>query len=168
MLVSGSEKHMSGYKVSLHDRFYIPSIYRALDHHRIVSVRCHSVLYQISIFYTKRLLHSSFMLPTLNVTINPVSHTLSLLTLVRFNGVFSGFPPFGGASVSSGYCAYNSRNARVRSPFCSGVTVGRNLKHAMRVTGRQVVESDAMAGLGEEKRAREANVMAWKMCICFM
>lgn len=32
---------------------------------------------------------------TLKVTTNPVSQTLSLLTFVKFSGVFNGFPPLG-------------------------------------------------------------------------
>jgi hypothetical protein len=76
---------------------------------------------------------------TLNLTTKPVSQMLSRLTLVRFSGVFSGFPPFGAPKMRSGCCAYKARKARVRSPFWSGVTSGRNLKHAIRVTGVSVV-----------------------------
>jgi hypothetical protein len=39
--------------------------------------------------------------PTLKVTTNPVSHTLSRFTFVRFNGVFNGFPPFGMLRIRS-------------------------------------------------------------------
>lgn len=71
---------------------------------------------------------------TMNVTVNNVSQALSRFTFVNCNGVFSGFPPFGISNIISRCCAYRLRNACVRSPFCSGVTLGRNLKHAIRVT----------------------------------
>lgn len=72
--------------------------------------------------------------PTLKVTVKPVSHTLSLLTLVKLSGVFNGFPPFGMPQMRSWCCSYNFKNARARSPFCSAVTFSLNRKQAMRVT----------------------------------
>jgi hypothetical protein len=63
-------------------------------------------------------------LHTLNTTMNPVSHSLSLFTFVKSSGVFSGRPPLGGITSSSGCCAYKSRKALVRPPFCSAVTLG--------------------------------------------
>jgi hypothetical protein len=72
--------------------------------------------------------------PTLKVTVKPVSHTLSLLTLVKLSGVFNGFPPFGMPQMRSWCCSYKFKNARARSPFCSAVTFSLNRKQAMRVT----------------------------------
>lgn len=72
---------------------------------------------------------------TLNFTMNPVSHSLSLLTFVNAKGVFNGFPPLGISSMSSSCCAYKARKAAVRPPFCSAVTPSRNLKQAIRVMG---------------------------------
>jgi hypothetical protein len=72
--------------------------------------------------------------PTLKVTVKPVSHTLSLLTLVKLSGVFNGFPPFGMPQRRSWCCSYRFKNARARSPFCSAVTFSLNRKQAIRVT----------------------------------
>lgn len=44
-------------------------------------------------------------LRTLNTTINPVSHSSSLFTFVNSSGVFSGRPPLGGPTRSSGCSA---------------------------------------------------------------
>ena len=63
---------------------------------------------------------------------------MSRFTFVKSSGVFSGRPPFGGATVNSGCSAYKLRNALVRPPFSSAVTLDLNLKHAMRVTGASV------------------------------
>jgi hypothetical protein len=89
---------------------------------------------------------------------NPVSHSLSRFTFVRSSGVLSGRPPFGGTSRSSGCCAYRSRNALVRPPFCSAVTLGWNLKHAMRVTGESALEADMILEMGGG--GREAQVIS--------
>jgi len=71
---------------------------------------------------------------TLKVTVKPVSHTLSLFTLVKLSGVFNGLPPFGMPQMRSWCCSYKFRKARARSPFCSAVTSSLKRKQAMRVT----------------------------------
>jgi hypothetical protein len=42
---------------------------------------------------------------TLNFTINPISHSFSRWTFVKFSGVFSGFPPLGISRIKSLCCA---------------------------------------------------------------
>lgn len=69
--------------------------------------------------------------------------------------MLSGRPPVGPDVMSSGCSAYRARKALVRPAFCESVTLGWNLKHAIRVTGREAVffvVVDGVAIISEMKR----------------
>jgi len=101
---------------------------------------------------------------TLKTTTNPVSHCVSRFTFVKSSGVFSGRPPFGGATVNSGCSAYKLRNALVRPPFSSAVTLGLNLKHAMRVTGASE-ELVLVAMLGQKRVKKDVRLTEKKRIV---